>query len=108
MPLTQLNFPKVKEDKYEGSNILLSCLLTAYPENGLEIYRKYDYWTCKELLDINSSGKENPANKIQLENNDRFNEYLDTFADKRITWQYKDKKYSLRQIQKLAHQQVDI
>lgn len=77
---------------------MLHMLMTAFPENGWFLYNTLDYWQVKELLDISSTGKCNPADRIQVLRNTQFNEYLDSVAYKKYDWQFVEKRYNLFQI----------
>jgi len=68
--------------------VLLSCLLNAYPENGLELFNTYDYWTCKELIDIANNSRIPPEIKIQEAENVKFNAYLDKYSRSKFGWLY--------------------
>lgn len=78
--------------------MLLNCLLAAYPENGLELYKTYDYWTCRELLDAYNSARINPEDKIQENLNKKFNKFLCS-SDRKYEWSHVGKQ-SLYQIYK--------
>lgn len=79
--------------------MILNCLLSGYPENALELFRTLDYWECKELLDINSSSKSSPTERLQELENDKLNNLLDKKAYNKVKWMYlEDKKYSFKNI----------
>lgn len=80
--------------------MMLSCLLSAYPEHGLDLFKSLDYWQCKDLIDIANNAKINPTDKLQSSINNRFNKYLDDYSYKRFEWMYLPKKLNLWQIRK--------
>jgi hypothetical protein len=90
-----LNYPSYFHDEFPGSMILLSTLITAFPENGLEMYKTLDYWECKDLLDIKGIGSCNPSDRLQLHKNNIFNDYLDSVAYSKFDWQFLPNKYNL-------------
>lgn len=80
--------------------MLLNCLLSSYPENGLALYNSLDYWQCRELLDISSSGRINPEGKLQLLENKIFNMFLDKYSLTKFNWYSLDKPMNLWDIKK--------
>jgi hypothetical protein len=84
----------------------LACLLNAYPENGLELYRTLDYWQCKELIDIANDAKINAGDRLQQVENSLFNKFIDKFVDTKFDWNYLPEKLSLRQIKKKSYDQL--
>jgi hypothetical protein len=74
--------------------------MSAYPENGLQLYRTLDYWECKDLLDIKGISNCNPGDRLQLHKNGIFNQYLDEIAYKKVDWQFLPKKYNLFDIKR--------
>lgn len=87
--------------------MLLSCLIGAYPENGYELYRTRDYWSCRELIDIANNGRINPEDKLQKVANTAFNDLLDRRAYKKHSWMYLPEKYNLWQIQAKSNRIMD-
>lgn len=69
--------------------------MSAYPENGLQLYKTLDYWECKDLLDVKGLANCNPSDRLQLYKNDILNKYLDTVAYRKFEWQFLPKRYDL-------------
>jgi hypothetical protein len=74
---------------------MLYTLISAFPETGYQLYQKLDYWECRDLLEISTSGKVNPGDKLQSRKNDDFNSFLDKIAYDNMTWQFLPSKYNL-------------
>lgn len=86
--------------------MMLACLMNNYPENGLELYKKFDYWKCKELIEISNDGRINPGDRLQEDQNNLFNSFLDKNCNKKMNWMYLDTEYNLKQIQKHSYDQL--
>lgn len=80
----------------------MGCLISAFPENAMELYSTCDYWACKELLELNNSQKINQEENNQAVENSVFNEYLNQNSYKKFNWVDVDTKMSLWDIQKLC------
>ena len=87
--------------------MLLHGLLVTFPENGLELYNTLDYWACKELLEVASSAKMNPGDKLQEVKNDAFNELLDDISYRKFPWECIPVKYNLWQIKEHSTSLLD-
>lgn len=85
---------------------MLSCLLNSYPETGFELYRTCDYWQCKEIIDIANDARINAGDKLQLKENNLFNQYLDKIQHRKLKWMYLPEKLNLRQIKKKSNDQL--
>ena len=75
--------------------LMLNSLVSAYPQSGYDLYKKLDYWDCKELLDIISSSKSDPEETLQEKENTLFNNCLDEKAYNKFRWLFLDEKYNL-------------
>jgi hypothetical protein len=100
--LTELDFPRFKDPvEFEVSDVILDCLLSAYPENALELWRTLDYWDIRTLLALKREASYSPDIKIQEIKNEKFNELLDNLGNKQIPWENLDKR-TLRGIKKYS------
>jgi hypothetical protein len=100
--LTELNFPQFKDPvEFEVSDVILDCLLSAYPENALELWRTLDYWEIRTLLALKREASYSPDIKLQEIKNQKFNELLDNLGNKQIPWENLDKR-TLRGIKKYS------
>lgn len=77
---------------------MLNSLLASFPESGLQLYREMDYWECKELLDIASTSKASPGDRLQIYKNELFNKFLNSVAKRKFKWQFIESRLDLRQI----------
>ena len=68
----------------------------------MELYKKFDYWECRELIEISNDARINPGDRLQETENKKFNEFLDKYSNKKFNWEYLNTKYSLRQIKNTA------
>jgi hypothetical protein len=82
--------------------MLLDCLLSAYPENGLTLYHTLDYWEVKDLLFVKGNRSKSPEVEIQECKNEVFNEYLNAEAYKKTDWEGRDDKANLFDIVDLS------
>jgi hypothetical protein len=85
-------------DNISESTIILNCLLTAFPEKGLELFNTLDYWECRDLLSISSNGKINSEDNNQKVENNIFNNYLDRYSNKKVAWFDLKEKLNLYEI----------
>lgn len=81
--------------------------MSAFPENALKLYSNFDYWECKELLDIYNSSKINPENKMQELENNKFNMYLDKKAYNKFKWMYISTPLNLYEINKKSKELIN-
>lgn len=88
--------------------MLLHGLLVTFPENGLQLYNTLDYWACKELLEVSSSAKMSPGDKLQEVKNNAFNNMLDCISYRKVNWECLPEKYNLWQIKKRSSSLLDI
>jgi hypothetical protein len=101
--LTELLFPRFQDPvEFDGSDIILDCLLSAYPENALELWKTLDYWEIRTLLALKRESSRSPDIKLQELKNEKFNKMLDDMADKQITWQSLEQRKTLRGIKKYS------
>ena len=101
--LTELDFTRFKDPvEFDYPDIILDCLLSAYPENALELWRTLDYWEIRTLLALKREASYSPDIKIQEIKNQKFNELLDNLGNKQITWQGLEQKKTLKGIKKYS------
>jgi hypothetical protein len=98
--LTELNYPNLHFNNYEGISLLYSSLLSYYAENAMTLVKTLDYWKCRELIDIASSGRINPEDKLQVAENTKFNKFLDDISYRKHEWEHLSDKFNLWQIKK--------
>lgn len=66
--------------------LLLNALLNLYEHNALQLYKTLSYQECKELIDIATSGRATPEDKMQEIENDKFNKFLDKVSYNKFRW----------------------
>jgi hypothetical protein len=92
----------MNEARKRNPYIILDCLLSAYPENALELWRTLDYWEIRTLLALKRESARSPDIKLQELKNEKFNELLDEVADKQLVWRGLEQKKTLRGIKKYS------
>lgn len=73
-----------------------------YEHKGLDIYKTHDYYECRELIDIASTGKQIPEDRLQELANERFNMFLDEVAYNKFKWLHIPQKKNLWQIKAVS------
>lgn len=82
--------------------ILLNALVSTYEHLGLELYKTHSYQDCRELLDIASQGRQNPEDKLQEIENNRFNLFLDKVAYNKFKWAHMSESHNLWRIKDMS------
>lgn len=77
-------------------------MVSTYEHHGLEIYKTHSYHDCRELLDIASQGRQNPQDRLQELENDRFNLFLDKVAYNKFRWAHMPELHNLWQIKNMS------
>ena len=58
----------------------------------MELWKTLDYWEIRTLLAIKRESSRSPDIKLQEIKNEKFNEWLDSNADKSLKWRGESKK----------------